>query len=119
MLSLVPVRPVARECRSFGWEVRYGTWNLEDVIAHGEGSKPVTVLDGNGDVGIAYVSCEHRAKTRAGRRMIGSAWSSFPVSIKSRKVAQWQMFRIGRVLRKLIARKMERYLAEYEREQKP
>lgn len=113
-MSLSDVPSVVREARSWGWEVKYGTWNLEDTVARGEGTKPVALLNSAKDVGVAYVTSEHRAKTGAGRRIIVSAWMSFPVNVGDKADVRRRMVRASRVLRRLIVRKRKRYLREYE-----
>jgi hypothetical protein len=114
MLNLSPVRSVAREARSWGYAVQYGPFNLEYTIAKNEGTKPVSVLGTVDEVGIGYVTVENRAKTGAGRRIIVSAWTSFPVNVKSKSETRRSMMRASRVLRRLVARKMERYVRECE-----
>ena len=96
--------------------MKYGPYNLEATIAHGEGTKPVPVLDRKEDVGVAYISAEHRMRTGAGRRLSVSAWMSFPVpvNIRNRADVRRRMLRAGCVLRRLVAQKGWHYLRECE-----
>ncbi len=111
MLNKSFVSPRGREARSWGYEIKYGPWQLVETVKQAQGEKPVEVLDSPENTGIAFVQAEHRTK-EFDRQLIVSAWVSFPVSTKSQAKVREAYQRAFRTIQSLIKRKQARFLGD-------
>jgi hypothetical protein len=117
MLSETEFRPRVREARVYGFEMKYGYKDLEETVERKEGLRRLEILEPEQKVGLAFMQAQKRMNAGNRKRLLISAWLSFPIILadpSDTSESLWankeRLLKAHRVLRRFIFTKANQYL---------